>query len=126
MKRLELKRDLSPDRRAVPLFQATIAARPELRFRSMAPSEPLLELAREQDALLRAVIAVDRAASRVTIEKLAQGGERFSVLVRAVVRGSERCGRGEHGDGAAAMRAAFTELLRHALQEVPCPCSEAA
>lgn len=100
------------------------AERPELHFRAMAPSEPLLELAREQDTLLREVIEIDRNASRVTIEK--HVGGHYGVFVRAVVRGSDRCGRAEHVDGASAVRAAYTNLLRHALQEVPCPCSAAA
>jgi hypothetical protein len=99
-------------------------AKPELHFRAMAPSEPLLELAREQDTLLREVLEVDAAASRVTIEK--HGAGAFGVFVRATMRGNDRCGRAEHADGATAVRAAYTALLRHALQEIPCPCSAAA
>jgi hypothetical protein len=95
--------------------------RPELRFRALAPREALVELAREQDALLRGVIEVDGAASKVAIERLAaDGAARYHVLVRSAVRGAPRCGSFEHSDASIALRTAYTELLRNALQAVEC------
>jgi len=125
MKRLS---ERSVDRARSRVAHAPAAAPlPELLFRAMAPSEPLLWLAREQDALYRGVISVDVRASHVTVERRAHdGGMRYSVLVRSTVRGSEKCGCSEHHDASSAVRAAYTSLLRHTVNEIACPCREAA
>lgn len=123
MKRLMVKRTHS----AAPVSGSGRALRPELRFRGMAPTELLLSVAREQDELFRSVLTVDGAASQVSVERREHdAGIRFQVLVRASVRGSERCGCFEHADAQLAMRESYTALLRAVVHETACPCSQAA
>lgn len=99
---------------------------PEVRFRGMAPSESLLELAREQDALLRSVLRVDGEESRVVIESPRDKSPEFQVQVQLRMRGAVRYGCFVHRDARVAMRSAYSELLRHPAQETPCPCRNAA
>jgi hypothetical protein len=123
MKRLMVKRTHS----VAPVAGSSRALRPELRFRGMAPTEALLPVAREQDELFRSVLAVDHAASQVSVERREHdAGVRFQVLVRAFVRGSERCGCVEHADAQHAMRESYTALLRAVIHETVCPCAQAA
>lgn len=98
---------------------------PELVFRALPPSEELLSLAREQDALYRAVVRVAPVASKVVIERLANE-RRHRVQVRAQARGRERCGAAEYTDAAIALRSAFTELLRNTVDDAPCSSTAAA
>ena len=112
---------------AAPVAGGTRALRPELRFRGMAPTEALLSVAREQDELFRSVLTVDQAASQVSVERREHdAGVRFQVLVRAFVRGSERCGCFEHADAQRALRESYTALLRAVVHETACPCAQAA
>ena len=96
---------------------------PEVRFRGMAPSEALLDLAREQDGLLRAVLRVDAEESRVTIESPREQSAAFQVQVQLRVRGASRYGCFVHRDARIALRSAYSELLRHPVQDTPCPCA---
>ncbi len=102
------------------------AAYPELTFRALPPSEALLMLAREQDALCRAVHPLDAASARVSITREAERGTMHEVMVRASDGGLERCGSGRHANAEVALRVAYSELLRALVLATPCPCQNAA
>lgn len=101
---------------------AVAGEQPWLCFRAMAPSESLVALAREQDALCRGVLSVDSAATRVEIERR---GAHHHVVVRAASQGVERCGSAAHVAPEIALRVAYSELLRSTALSVPCPCAAA-
>src|SRR5688572_24324186 len=88
---------------------------PELVFRNMPPSEALVALAREQDALYRGVVQVEAAATRVTMHRLEPA--RFRVSVTSQAGGLAREGVAETAELTAAVRYAFTELLRDTVHQ---------
>lgn len=99
---------------------------PELRFRAMPPSEPLLLLAREQAALCGAMLGFDRAPMSVEIERRADElGGGHEVVVRGTRAGVLHCGRARHTVAELALREAFSELLRNTARATPCPCAAA-
>jgi hypothetical protein len=88
---------------------------PELVFRNLLPTDALVALAREQDALYRGVVRVDAAPSRVTMHRLDAG--RFRVSVTSQAGALAREGSAESGELTAAVRYAFTELLRDTVDQ---------
>jgi hypothetical protein len=103
------------------------ASVPELRFIAMAPSESLMQLAREQDAVCRGLLELAQACSRVELERVvSERSTVHRVWVRVWRHGVERCGQAEHERAEVALRAAYTELVRHAVSSLPHPCSHAA
>lgn len=101
-------------------------ALPELTFRAMPPSEGLLMLAREQDALCRAVHPLDETPAAVTVMRQTEGrAMAHEVVVRAHFHGRERCGTARHADAGLALRSAYSELLRALVLATPCPCAAA-
>jgi len=89
------------------------AALPEVVFRGVLPSDELLQLVREQDALLRAVVGVDARASHAAIALQPRTPtRRFRVRVAAYVDHEERYGCVEYAHLDEAVRRAYSELLR--------------
>lgn len=97
---------------------------PELVFRRMLPSEPLLDLARAQDALCRALLAVD-GHSQVVLETLPQP---IGVMHRATVTLRTHVACAEHRSADQALRMAYTQLLRNATDPANAqgPCARSA
>lgn len=100
---------------------------PTLHFRAMPPSEALIALAREQDALCRAVAGVPLATGHIEITR-APGtmAPMYAVRVEVAADGSPRCGAAEHPDAEAALRDAYTALLRNLVRATPCTYGVAA
>lgn len=97
---------------------------PELVFRRMVPSEPLLELARAQDALCRALLAVD-GDSQVVLEALPLP---IGVMHRVRVTLHPHAACAEHRSAEHALRMAYTQLLRNATDPANAqgPCARSA
>lgn len=87
----------------------------------MAPSEALIALAREQDALCRAVLgAVLGVASVVVTARPGTLGKLHEVQVQLTVDDQAHCGHAEHPDAESALREAYTALLRNLVRATPC------
>lgn len=87
--------------------------RPELTFRGLLPNEALIDMAREQDALLRGVLSAQIGVAQVLIERSHDRAPHHRVRVAAEVGGEPKRGCAEHRDAASALRMAFSSLLRH-------------
>lgn len=86
--------------------------RPELTFRGLLPNEALIEMAREQDALLRGVLSSPIGVAHVLIERRHDHGSHHRVRVAAEVAGESKRGCAEHREPEWALRMAFSSLLR--------------
>ena len=97
---------------------------PELVFRGMLPTEPLVQLARAQDALCRALLATDAADSKVVLETLPQS---VGVIHRATVTLRAHSACAEHRIADQALRMAYSQLLRSVTEPWSmterCPCA---
>lgn len=82
---------------------------PELVFRGVLPSESLVQLARAQDALCRALLATDGADSKVVLETVPQA---VGVIHRATVMLRAHVACAEHRVADQALRMAYSQLLR--------------
>lgn len=93
----------------------------------MAPSESLIALSREQDALCRAVAGGGLGVGRVVISaRSVSVGKLHDVQVRLTANGVAHCGQAEHPDPETALRDAYTSLLRNVVRATPCTYVAAA
>lgn len=84
---------------------------PEVVFRGLLPSEALLALVREQDALLREVVAtVPRVRRALLVQEPRRAG--YRVEVSSELHGRLLLGQAEHPRADVAVRRAYSELLR--------------
>lgn len=93
----------------------------------MPPSESLIALAREQDALCRAVVDMMVGVARVVITARAGTlGKLHEARVQLTAGGATWCGHAEHLEAETAVREAYTALLRHVVRATPCTYVAAA
>jgi hypothetical protein len=114
-----------------PIGTVNERAKAEMRFVAMAPTEHLLTLVREQDALYRGVVRVDPPSTHVTLTRERTDGQiQYRAVARAQSRDVARKGCARHADAEVAVREAFTELLRDTVEagstHQACPCAQAA
>lgn len=86
---------------------------PEVVFRGVLPSDVLLALAREQDALLHTMLHAMPTARRIVI---ARGPGRYLVSARGEVSGREVVGEAMDAKPELALQHAYSELLRATLE----------
>jgi hypothetical protein len=86
----------------------------EVVFRGVLPSEALLATVREQDALLRGIVAVMPSLRRTEISRQPAG---FRARASAMLDGRELSGQAEHPQVEVAVQRACSELLRALMRD---------
>ncbi|HEY6881171.1 MAG TPA: hypothetical protein VI299_24260 [Polyangiales bacterium] len=87
---------------------------PEVVFRGIVPSDALLAIVREQDALMCSFLSHAPENRRVVIRR-EQGERMVEAAVSAGLRGRQGYGQAAHTNTQEAVRRAYTELLRSLL-----------
>lgn len=93
---------------------STTKGAPEVVFRGIMPSDALLAIVREQDALMCGFLNRAPENRRVVLRR-EQGRPLVEATVSAALRGRQAYGQAAHSNTQEAVRRAYTELLRSVL-----------